>query len=176
MENSAVLPAETVEEEGKKKALTIFGYDVRYFIIGMIIFSFFGFCAENAGRMAVQHIFDSRHQILPFLFAYGVALLFAETQLHMQRFLPLYIFIIAVLIIPIIVTTLLIHKPSVTGFACIVFLSVSVYHIGDASPYAYALNRLLDTVIGIIVALCINLAMPGAAPMAPPEGGAAPKP
>lgn len=108
--------------------------------------------------------------------AYGVALLFAETQLHMQRFLPLYIFIIAVLIIPIIVTTLMIHKPSVTGFACIVFLSVSVYHIGDASPYAYALNRLLDTVIGIIVALCINLAMPGAAPMTPPEGGAAPKP
>lgn len=75
MENSAVLPAETVEEKGKKKALTIFGYDVRYFIIGMIIFSFFGFCAENAGRMVTKHIFDCRHQLLPFLFAYGIALL-----------------------------------------------------------------------------------------------------
>lgn len=99
--------------------------------------------------------------------AYGVAVLFAETQLHMQRFMPLYLLVISVLIIPIIVTTLAIHKPSVTGFTCIVFLSVSIYHVGDASPYAYAMNRLLDTVIGIIVALIINLAMPGAAPIKP---------
>ena len=102
--------------------------------------------------------------------AYGVFMLFIETQLHLQRiFLPLYVLIISLLIIPIIVTTLAIHKPTVTGFTCIVFLSVAVYHVTDASPYTYAINRLLDTVIGIIVALIINLAMPGAAPIKPPE-------
>ena len=101
--------------------------------------------------------------------AYGVAVLFAETQLHMQRIMPLYLLLISVLIIPIIVTTLAIHKPSVTGFTCIVFLSVTIYHVGDALPYAYAMSRLLDTVIGIIVALIINLAMPGATPIKPPE-------
>lgn len=96
--------------------------------------------------------------------------LFSETQLHLQRiFMPLYVLVISVMIIPIIVTTLAIHKPSVTGFTCIVFLSVAVYHIGDASPYNYAMNRLLDTIIGIVVALVINLTMPGATPIKPPE-------
>ena len=102
--------------------------------------------------------------------AFGVLVLFSETQLHLQRiFMPLYVLVISVMIIPIIVTTLAIHKPSVTGFTCIVFLSVAVYHIGDASPYNYAMNRLLDTIIGIVVALVINLAMPGATPIKPPE-------
>ena len=106
--------------------------------------------------------------------AFGVAVLFMETKLHTQElFLPLYILICSVLIIPIIVTTLAIHKPSVTGFSCIVFLSVAIYHVGDASPYTYALNRMLDTLIGIVVALIINLSMPGATPIKPPEPPAA---
>lgn len=102
--------------------------------------------------------------------AFGVLVLFAETQVHLQRvFMPLYVLVISVMIIPIIVTTLAIHKPTVTGFACIVFLSVAVYHVTDASPYAYALNRMLDTIVGIIVALIINIAMPGATPIKPVE-------
>ncbi len=80
MENALTVNAEGIAENQKtarrmRKAPEIFGYDIRYFFIGMMVFAFLGFCAENAGRMAVQHIFDSRHQILPFLFAYGVALL-----------------------------------------------------------------------------------------------------
>ena len=79
MENTAAAGGEAAEklsEKNKKfKPLSIFGYDARYFFIGMIVFAFFGFCAENIGRMTVQHIFDCRHQLLPFLFAYGIALL-----------------------------------------------------------------------------------------------------
>lgn len=101
--------------------------------------------------------------------AYGVALLFVETKVHMQRIMPIYLFVVALMIIPIIVTTLYIHKPTTTGFTCIVFLSVAVYHVSDASPFNYAINRLLDTIIGIVVALIINLAMPGAAPIKPPD-------
>ena len=70
------IPAEKAEKTKKeRKPLYIFDYDVRYFIVGMIVFAFFGFCAENAGRMVTKHIFDCRHQLLPFLFAYGIALL-----------------------------------------------------------------------------------------------------
>ncbi len=68
-------PESKAGAKAKRKPPTIFGYDIRYFFVGMIVFAFFGFCAENIGRMAVQHIFDCRHQILPFLFAYGIALL-----------------------------------------------------------------------------------------------------
>ena len=46
----------------------------------------------------------------------------------------------------------------------------------DASPYLYAMNRLLDTIIGVIVALVVNLTMPGAAPIKPVEAAAQPGP
>ena len=104
---------------------------------------------------------------------YGVLVLFCETQLRMQRFMPAYIFVVSAMMIPIIVTTLAIHKRTVTGFSCIVFLSIAVYHVTDASPYTYALNRLLDTTVGIVVAFLVNVIMPGATPIKPPESAVA---
>ena len=105
---------------------------------------------------------------------FGVAVLFMETKLHTQQFMPLYLLILALLLIPIILVTLAIHKPSVSSFTCIVFLGVTVYHVSDANPYTYAVNRLLDTVIGVIVALIINLALPGHATLRAAEQGAEP--
>ena len=58
-----------VKAKRERRPLAIFGYDVRYFLVGMIVFSFLGFCAENIGRMVTKHIFDCRHQLLPFLMA-----------------------------------------------------------------------------------------------------------
>lgn len=93
--------------------------------------------------------------------AYGVIVLFLETQFRLQRILPLFYLIVSLMLIPVILTATGIKKPSVATFACVVFLSTTVYHVGDADPYTYALNRMLDTVIGIVVALIVNLAMPG---------------
>lgn len=93
--------------------------------------------------------------------AYGVIVLFLETQFRLQRVLPLFYLIVSLMLIPVILTATGIKKPSVAAFACVVFLSTTVYHVGDADPYTYALNRMLDTVIGIVVALIVNLAMPG---------------
>lgn len=93
--------------------------------------------------------------------AYGVIVLFLETQFRLQRILPLFYLIVSLMLIPVILTATGIKKPSVAAFACVVFLSTTVYHVGDADPYTYALNRMLDTVIGIVVALIVNLAMPG---------------
>lgn len=93
--------------------------------------------------------------------AYGVIVLFLETQFRLQRILPLFYLIVSLMLIPVILTATGIKKPSVAAFACVVFLSTTVYHVGDADPYTYAFNRMLDTVIGIVVALIVNLAMPG---------------
>lgn len=93
--------------------------------------------------------------------AFGVVVLFLETKLHVQRVMPVYYLIVSVMLIPVILSTIAIKKPSVAGFACVVFLSTTIYHVGDAAPYTYALNRMLDTVMGIVVALVVNLAMPG---------------
>ena len=62
-------------EKTKGAAPAIFGIDIRFFGVAMIIFSFLGYWVENISRMVTKHIFDSRHQPLPFLFAYGIALL-----------------------------------------------------------------------------------------------------
>ena len=39
---------------------------------------------------------------------------------------------------------------------CVVFLSVTVAHGIDVSIYEFALNRILDTLIGIVVSLGVN--------------------
>ena len=98
---------------------------------------------------------------------FGVVVLFLETELHVQRVMPVYYLIVSLMLIPVIMSTIAIKKPSVAGFACVVFLSTTIYHVGDASPYTYALNRMLDTALGIVVALVVNLAMPGPKKPAP---------
>ena len=60
------------------------------------------------------------------------------------------------MVIPIIYTTLLLKKKNASYFACVVFLSIVVNHIGDNNPYLFVFNRVLDTLIGIFLSLIIN--------------------
>ncbi len=53
----------------------IFDYTIYHFGIMMTIFSFFGWCAENTGKLVVTQFIDNRHQFLPFLIAYGWSVL-----------------------------------------------------------------------------------------------------
>ncbi len=41
-------------------------------------------------------------------------------------------------------------------FSCVVFLSIVVIHIGDANPYLFVFNRVMDTMIGIIIGMLVN--------------------
>lgn len=41
-------------------------------------------------------------------------------------------------------------------FSCVVFLSITVMHMGDESPLLFVFNRVLDTEIGILLAMMIN--------------------
>lgn len=140
---------------------------------GMNIFSMIAaiICIQKSTEATIKNSFN-RFVGTAIGGVFGVAVLFMETKLHTQQFMPLYLLILALLLIPIILVTLAIHKPSVSSFTCIVFLGVTVYHVSDANPYTYAVNRLLDTVIGVIVALIINLALPGHAPLRAAEQGA----
>ena len=64
---------------------------------------------------------------------------------------------ISILLIPVIYTTVLINKKKSTYFSCVVFLSIVVNHLNDKNPYFFVFNRVLDTMIGIIIALVINI-------------------
>lgn len=81
---------------------------------------------------------------------YGlIVILFFGTSL----FLPV---IVSVFIIAILYTTVIINAKQASYFSCVVFLSIVVNHIGDSNPYLFVWNRFLDTMIGIVLGVCVN--------------------
>lgn len=60
-------------------------------------------------------------------------------------------------IIPIIYVTVLLKQKNASYFACVVYLSIVVNHIGDTNPFLFVADRSVDTMIGILVGLAINL-------------------
>ena len=60
-------------------------------------------------------------------------------------------------LVVIIYTTVLVNKKQASYFSCVVFLSIAVNHIGDMHPYLFVWNRFLDTAIGILVGVGVNL-------------------
>lgn len=71
---------------------------------------------------------------------------------------PLGFLIVALIIIPVIYTTVLIKRPNASYFSCVVFLSITVIHMTDENPFMFVLNRVLDTFIGIAVGMLVNSA------------------
>lgn len=59
-------------------------------------------------------------------------------------------------IILVLYTTVLINKKQASYFSCVVFLSIVVNHIGDINPYVFVWNRFLDTMIGVLIGVCVN--------------------
>lgn len=53
-------------------------------------------------------------------------------------------------------TTVLLNKRNASYFSCVVFLTIAINHSFDQNPYLFAFNRVLDTLIGIGVALVLN--------------------
>lgn len=53
-------------------------------------------------------------------------------------------------------STVLLKVSDSAYFSAVVFLTVAVNHIGDANPYLFAFNRLLDTVLGVLIAEVVN--------------------
>ena len=62
----------------------------------------------------------------------------------------------ALMIIPVIYVTLIVHKQDAAYFSCVVFLSITVNHITDANPFIFVLNRVLDTFVGILIGILMN--------------------
>jgi uncharacterized membrane protein YgaE (UPF0421/DUF939 family) len=107
---------------------------------------------------------------------FGVGTLYIADLTSLQEAMPVYYLVVSLLLIPIIITTLVIKKPSISAFACVVFLSIAVYQLGTASPWIYALQRVLDILMGVVAAFVINLLLPNHTPpeakAAVPDGGA----
>ena len=88
---------------------------------------------------------------------YGLLVLYLlknpfETGIPLLQYL-----IIAASMIPLMYFTVLIREPSTTYISCVVFLSVIVPQGTDLVPYVFAFHRILDTTIGIVVSLIVNV-------------------
>lgn len=53
-------------------------------------------------------------------------------------------------------STVLLDITNTSYFSCVVFLSITVMHITDESPMRFVFNRVLDTLIGVVLALLVN--------------------
>lgn len=87
---------------------------------------------------------------------WGMLYLFIEKEfLSIDPDLIRYL-IISFMLIPIIHFSVFLKQKKGTYLMCVVFLSVTVTHGADVSPFWFAWNRILDTSIGIAVALLVN--------------------
>lgn len=66
-----------------------------------------------------------------------------------------YLFI-SISVIPVIYTAVILKKQAVSFFSGVVFLSITVNHLSDSNPYLFVLNRVLDTLIGVVVSILVN--------------------
>lgn len=87
----------------------------------------------------------------------GMLVLLFE-RAFIPRNLPLLQYgLVSLVIIPLIYVTLLAKKPTASYITCVVFMSITVSHGADVNPQLFVWNRMLDTLIGIAVAVLVNL-------------------
>ncbi|MBQ0000425.1 MAG: HAD hydrolase family protein, partial [Clostridiales bacterium] len=65
--------------------------------------------------------------------------------------------LIAVSVLMVLYTTVVLNKKSASYFSTVVLLSIVVNHIGDSNPFLFVWNRVLDTMIGIVLGVGINM-------------------
>lgn len=60
-------------------------------------------------------------------------------------------------VIMVLYTTVVLKKKQASYFSCVVFLSIVVIHFADANPFLFTLNRFIDTMVGIVIGVFVNL-------------------
>lgn len=65
--------------------------------------------------------------------------------------------LLAICLVPLISLSVYIGHHKAAFLMCVVFLCVALAHASDVHPFLFAINRILDTTIGIGVALAVNV-------------------
>lgn len=86
----------------------------------------------------------------------GVIYLYIERLIPPIQFDFLRYSLLSLLLIPIIQLSRMIKQEDGTFLMCVVFLSVTVNHNLDSSPISFAIARIIDTSIGILIGILVN--------------------
>lgn len=87
---------------------------------------------------------------------WGMLVLLFERNVWCSPYEALRYLFLSLLLIPIINLSVLIKREKGTFLMCVVFLCITVTHGNDESPLSFGIARILDTTIGIVIALMIN--------------------
>lgn len=90
---------------------------------------------------------------------YGFLAIVLIDYVNIELFNYIHYLVLSLILIPIIYTNVLLKVNSSTYISCVVFFSITVSHGGDMSPIYFTLNRIVDTTIGIVVSLIVNVIM-----------------
>lgn len=86
----------------------------------------------------------------------GMAMLYLFQQFLTNEQDLLRYTLISFMMIPLIYITLLVKQPASAYLTCVVFMCITVSHIQDESAFIFGCNRIIDTLIGIFIALLVN--------------------
>lgn len=86
----------------------------------------------------------------------GMAFLILERNIYYIQLSTFRYLVLSLMLIPIIKLSVLLKQTQGTFLMCVVFLCVTVTHEKDISPIQFAFDRIIDTTIGICIALIIN--------------------
>ena len=110
---------------------------------------------ENTVKMAVARI------LATLLGGVSAALLLmALTAVGMTIPSIPFFLILSLLLFPLIYVTVKMGWPSATALTCIVFLVIALGHTEGSAPFMVAMTRMVDTLVGILVALPVNMLLP----------------
>ena len=101
--------------------------------------------AEDTKRMAIQRIVGTACGAV-----LGIATLLLEMDLDIQGTLVGYI-VIAAVTVPNLWIAVVLKSSNAAALSGIVFLSITVTHVTDASPWIFAWYRASETLVGISV-------------------------
>lgn len=87
---------------------------------------------------------------------YAVIAILLVNRINIQLFNYIHYLILSLFLIPVIYTNVHVKSQNSVYISCVVFLSITVAHGNDLYPISFALNRVFDTIIGIIVSLVVN--------------------
>ena len=86
----------------------------------------------------------------------GMFVLVFERNIFCVPYEVLRCLLLSILLIPIINFSVLIKQEKGTFLMCVVFLCITVTHGNDGNPLDFGMARIIDTTVGIVIALVIN--------------------
>ncbi|HEX3075725.1 MAG TPA: HAD hydrolase family protein [Lachnospiraceae bacterium] len=106
---------------------------------------------ENSKSNALQRTFGTFNGAF-----WGCLILLINTTILTDAPRLLHYTLVSSFIVLVIYTSVVLKHTNIAYISCVVFLSITVIHLADRNPFLFVLDRVMDTMIGILVSLIVN--------------------